>query len=345
MIQAGIYRLRQGAQLLRKRIVAPALVLMYHRVVDLPSDPQLLGVAPSHFAEHIEILRKRYRPVSLLHLASALRERKLPRRAVVVTFDDGYADNLHNAKPLLERHDIPATVFVTTGHIANRYEFWWDELDRLLLQPGAIPATLHLTINGNSRDWQIGAGGVYTEDDYRRYRSWHIEQPSDPGPRQRLYRSLYQLLHALSQAERQKVRDELRVWAAAEPSGRPTHRTLTREEVIQLGTGELIEVGAHTVTHPVLAALPVPVQRDEIQRSKADLEQVLGRPVTSFAYPHGSGTAETVAIVREAGFVCACSSHPDMVWRDADPFQVPRVVVRDWDGDTFARQLWRWLGA
>ena len=63
----------------------------------------------------------------------------VPSAGVVVTFDDGYADNFHNAKPLLERYEIPATVFVTTGYLQDQREFWWDELERILLQPGTLP--------------------------------------------------------------------------------------------------------------------------------------------------------------------------------------------------------------
>jgi peptidoglycan/xylan/chitin deacetylase (PgdA/CDA1 family) len=81
---------------------------------------------------------------------------------VVITFDDGYADNLHNAKPLLERYDIPATVFVTTGHIGHEREFWGDELDRLLLQPSTLPELLGLSINGSPYQWELGEVAHYT---------------------------------------------------------------------------------------------------------------------------------------------------------------------------------------
>jgi len=150
----------------------------------------------------------------------------LPRRAVVVTFDNGYSDNLYNAKPLLERYDIPATIFVTTGCIGREREFWWDELERLLLQPGTLPETLRLSINGNPCQWELGETAHYSEDDCRHHRSWNVGK-DDPTARQCLYRSLYQRLLPLSEEEREKVLDELGRWAGTEPRARSTHHVLS----------------------------------------------------------------------------------------------------------------------
>src|SRR5262245_17293226 len=100
------------------------IILMYHRVVDLPFDPQLLAVSPSRFREHLEVIRREFRPLSLAEVAAAVREdRRQPRGGVVVTIDDGYADNLANARPLLDRFAVPATVFVATGQIGATSEF------------------------------------------------------------------------------------------------------------------------------------------------------------------------------------------------------------------------------
>lgn len=337
-------RWQRARRRLRRSFERHALILMYHRIVELPSDPQLLCVTPRHFAEQLEVIRNHAHPLKLAQLAERLRAGKLPNRAVIVTFDDGYADNLYNAKPLLERYEVPATVFVTAGHVGREREFWWDELDRLLLQPGVLPTQLRLQAGGRTWEWELGNAALYTEADYRCYHSWHIEREIDPSPRQSLYRSLYQLLFALPEGERRQVLDQFVAWAGAEATGRPTHRTLTSDEVIQLDEGELIEVGAHTMTHPVLGALSTAAQRDEIRRSKIELQELLGHPLISFAYPHGSMSWETVAIVREAGFMCAGTSHPDVVWPDADCFQLARVVVRDWDGERFARWLRGWIG-
>src|SRR3972149_2982228 len=109
----------------RGRYYQKGLLLMYHRVVNLESDPPSLCVSPSNFTEQLEFLKKFCHPVSLQQLVKSLDKKGLPRRAIAVTFDDGYVDNLYNAKPLLESFDIPATVFLTTGYIGQNHEFWW----------------------------------------------------------------------------------------------------------------------------------------------------------------------------------------------------------------------------
>jgi peptidoglycan/xylan/chitin deacetylase (PgdA/CDA1 family) len=93
----------------------------------------------------------------------------------------------------------------------------------------------------------------------------------------------------------------------------------------------------------MLAAMPADSQREEISRSKVSLEGILGYPVTSFSYPYGSRDDETVSLVREAGFACACSTVPGTVGHGADPLQLPRVQVEDWDGEEFATRLSQWL--
>src|SRR5919108_3473469 len=255
-------RLRPAARWLKYRFAPPAVILMYHRVTALPNDPYLLAVTAKRFAQQMEVIRRYGVPMRLGRLVEALQDGKLPHRAVVVTFDDGYTDNLHNAKPLLERYDIPATVFVTTGHIGHLHEFWWDELDRLLLQPGTLPPRLELSLDGRTWQWELGETATYTTADFERHRDWHIERQDDPTPRQRRCRSRYQRLRTLTEGDRQQLLVELRTWAGAEPIGRPTHRILSHDEVVDLAAGGLVEIGAHTVTHAALAALSVVAQRD-----------------------------------------------------------------------------------
>src|SRR5436309_3311860 len=107
------------------------VILMYHRIgVPDADDPWALAVSPDHFAQQLDALRRHRQVISLKELVSRLSERDLPIDSAVITFDDGYADNLHVAKPLLEQHKLPATVFVTAGAVGREAEFWWDELGR-----------------------------------------------------------------------------------------------------------------------------------------------------------------------------------------------------------------------
>jgi len=336
--------LRWAASRLKAKLFPGALILLYHRVAELPSDPQRLCVTPGHFAEHLEILKKRLRPVSLGEMGRSLDEGVQARFPVVITFDDGYADNLHQAKPILERYDTPATVFVTAGQVGSEQEFWWDELERLLLRSGPLPESLRLTVDGNAMSWQLDGAVPYDEE---RYRDWNVELEGNPTPRHTLYRSLSQFLRPLAESERHQVIQELQTWAGVNGVGRLTHRVLSPEEILRLAEGGLVNIGAHSLTHGALSSLSVTGQRVEVEGSKRRLEKILGRPVKSFAYPFGSRsdyTPESVTLVREAGFDFACANFPGIVWRSSDHFQLPRLLVRDWDGEVFERQLRRWLG-
>jgi peptidoglycan/xylan/chitin deacetylase (PgdA/CDA1 family) len=345
LIRREIGELRRIAQRPANR-TGKVLILLYHRIAKLRSDPWSLAVTPRRFAEHLEVVRQYAQPIHLRQLSRALHEGYLPDRSVVITFDDGYADNLYNAKPLLKHYGIPATVFVPSGLVGSEREFWWDELDRLLLQPGTLPEKLHLSIKGNRYKWELGDGVRYDEETAWSYRYWRAWKKA-PTSRHVLYNSLWKLMHTMTEAEQQEVLNELRRWADAESTGRQSHRLLSLDEVVALAQGGLVEIGAHTVTHPALSGLPPASQRDEILGSKAQLERLLGGTVTSFAYPYGKKTdytAETLEIVRETGFICSCSNIPGVVELRADPFQLPRVHVKNWRRQGIAKQMLRWFG-
>ena len=338
----GVGRLKRLVQRALSPFRSRVVVLLYHRVFKASSDPQLLCVTPQHFAEHLEHLRRHYRIMSLGDLVMALKEGQLPKRAVVITFDDGYADNLHYARPLLEAADVPATVFIVAGQVDSRQEFWWDELERVLLSPPRLPAQLTLTINGRVHRWDL----PWSDEDDHSGSHWHVLMTSRPAPRQAAYRELAALLRDMESEVRRQVLEQLVAWAGLDTNGRPDYRTLTGDEVRALAQDGLVEIGAHTVTHPVLSSLPIEAQLAEIADSKRKLEAVLGRPVTSFSYPFGSQgyyTTDTMRLVRDAGFDCACSNFPGPVTLASDPYQLPRFLVRDWDGEEFARRLEGWF--
>lgn len=338
----GTPKIKKALQMLKKRLASSSLILMYHRVADVKTDPWSLCVTPQHFSEHLEVLQKCARTLRLNQMTHSLRLGKIPKRSVVITFDDGYADNLHTAKPLLERNDIPATFFLTTGCIERHREFWWDELDRLILQPGILQGILKLSIRGKIYEWHLNSDVKYNEDIVQQNTSWRAWEKA-PGIRHEIYYSLWKLLKPLDENEQQDALDQLLTWAGAERCARSTHCLLLPEEISLLGKGNLFEVGAHSVTHASLPSQPIAFQRHEIQRSKAYLDDLLENPVTSFSYPYGDYTAETVALVKEAGFSSACSTKAGVVSSKTDSFQLPRLEVLDWDGEEFEKQLFKWL--
>jgi peptidoglycan/xylan/chitin deacetylase (PgdA/CDA1 family) len=340
LINRLVRKARQTGSHLKNHLFPGALILMYHRVAEADSDPWSLCVSPKHFAEHLEVIAKYRNPIPLGELTSKLDNARSLDRAIAITFDDGYADNLYNAKPILAKYQIPATVFVTTGSIDCQHEFWWDELDRLLLQPGTLPQLFQLIINEQSYCWNLATSAHYTAADARQYCHWRMEIPIDPTPRHTLYRFLYQQLQFLPDRKREQLLESIRVYANTERLVRTTHRTLNRLELLALAAGGSIEIGAHTVTHPFLAQMPLAEQQQEIQKSKDALEGILGHEVVSFSYPNGSYALETMQIVRQIGFNSACSSVNTKIYpRNTNNFLLPRFMVEDWDGDTFARWL------
>jgi peptidoglycan/xylan/chitin deacetylase (PgdA/CDA1 family) len=329
----------------RRRRAKGTLVLMYHRVAALPSEPWSLSVSPAHFAEQMDALERRATPISLRRLSSALRGGAVPDRSVVVTFDDGYADNYLNALPVLERHAIPATVFLATGFVGGDREFWWDRLDRILLSPGSLPPLLRVRAEGKLHEWDLGADAEYTDAAAHMHREWRAGAPP-PTRRHAAYRELWDLMSRLSPKERDTVVEQLDEWCGLAPEARATHRALTWDETAALARSPLVEIGAHTVTHPALSALPRNAQRLEIVEGKKRLEGALGRRVTSFAYPFGTKahyTEETVALVADAGLESACSNFAALVGGETDPRQLPRTIVPDVDGEGFTDFVTRWL--
>jgi len=308
-------RLRRLKNRALNRIDAPLVVLAYHRVARLPSDPHRLAVAPENFRAQMRYLRDHCR---CLRLEAAAAPRRGP--AVAVTFDDGYADNLREALPILEETGIPATFFICTGQLDCRGEFWSDELEQLVLGAGERPTAFPLDDPEHGGVWP-SAGDV---------------------ARRALHDRLHRAMLTLAPARREDWLDQLRHWAGTGAAGRETHRALTRDELRALAASPLATIGAHGVTHTPLALLSAAEQQQELADSRRELETLLGREVRLFAYPFGGRgqfDATTHRLCREAGFRLAATTFPGQVHRWTDPLQLPRQLVRDWDAAEFAARM------
>lgn len=342
-----LWNLRQRVRRMSSRFRSKAVILLYHRAADAEIDPQLLSVSPHNLSRHLEHLSKHYKVISLDDLANArLNRDDIPDRTVAVTFDDGYADNLAVAKPLLDRFQIPSTVFVAGGTRTQDHEFWWDELERIFLHPSRLPTVFHLDSGAVSYSRDLAASARYTHDEFARHRTWNVLDRESPTARHGVYRDLCAMLRREAPVQRMTAMNAIRSWSGLGTAGQPIHRTLRPDEIKELGAGGFVQVGAHAVSHAALSALTPGEQLAEICDSRDRLTSILGKPPGSFAYPFGSKTdytAETVDAVRSAGFQLACSNFPDVVTGSVDRYQLPRMVVRNWSQETFAQMVERWF--
>jgi peptidoglycan/xylan/chitin deacetylase (PgdA/CDA1 family) len=143
----GTGALRRLATATRRRFARRGVILLYHRVASPGLDPDRLAVTSSHFDAQLRVLSTLGQPLGLEEFERRRRDGTLPERAVAVTFDDGYQDNLLEAAPALARARIPATVFVATGRTGGARGFWWDELAALLLTGERPSCTLPLALD------------------------------------------------------------------------------------------------------------------------------------------------------------------------------------------------------
>lgn len=338
----GIWHARRAVRAIAgavRRRSTRGVVLLYHRIAGPRRDPQWLDVSASHFERQLALLARECAPLALEEFERRRRSGTLPPRAVTVTFDDGYADNLLAAAPLLERHAVPATVFVTAGMSGATGEFWWDDAERIAFSARRLDAP----VPGLPIAWSESDGDPLSETTHD---AWTIAHADDPTPRHRLYRAICAALRPLDAQARESALSGMREWAGVNAAARPSHRTLSFDELRALASRPGLTVGAHTMTHPVLSLLPASAQRRELGDSRETLERELGRPVRVAAYPYGTRadvSAATVRAARDAGFDFALANEPGAAWRWSSRWRVPRHLVRDWDVEAFKAHIDRWF--
>ncbi|MGI8521305.1 MAG: polysaccharide deacetylase family protein [Actinomycetota bacterium] len=294
------------------------LVLLYHRVSRVTSDPFGLAVRPDRFAQQCEILRRRFDVVPL-------REMRGGKGEVSITFDDGYADCL-DARDILADSQLPATFFITSGRLGKAADFWSDRLGKLLLDQE--PSVDHVEL-------EIGGRPLWA--DIRSSKA-----------RERAHLALYWRLRPLPIGVISRTLDELATQVGIPPTDPESHRWMDTDELRALDESELVDVGSHTLTHPLLKELPPDEQWREIDGSRRELEALLATHVHTFSYPFGGPDTfdvVTSSLVRDAGYDLACTAAGGLVELDGDPFRIPRNTVGDWEADTFERWLDGWIGS
>ena len=244
-----------------------------------------------------------FTPVTVDELVTCSRtKRRPPDDAVALTFDDGYADNLTTALPVLERHSVPATVYATTGFIDRTVAPVEYVLPSLLESQDAA----ELVVNGKRHAWDL----------------------TDENAKRACWRFLYRHLIAARADEREKILASC--FAHASVRQETCDWFLDWKGLKTLAASPLITVGAHSVSHPDLTQLRRSAAKEEIEQSQRMLNDHLGHSVTHFAYPYGKRDRSTKRAVRRSGFCSAVLADGGGIdHRSADPFAIPRLEVKD----------------
>jgi peptidoglycan/xylan/chitin deacetylase (PgdA/CDA1 family)/SAM-dependent methyltransferase len=296
-----------------------AAILLYHRVASDITDAHGLCIPPGDFDAQMAHLKTCYCPMALSDLTAALASGEVPSGAVAVTFDDGYTDNDLAASPILSRHRVPATFFITTDRLDDGgTEYWWDVLESVLLTPGAsLPAALQLSLPGGQRDFPT----------------------SSAADRQDAHTQIYGEIVASDFETRTRVIEALIRWSGIRLPARAARRRMSAGEVRVLAARDGHDVGAHSVRHLVLPKQPADVIQHEIATSKRTLEAVLGRSVTAFAYPHGAYDDHVVAEATAASIAVAVTCDETTLGLPVDLLRLPRLEVTPARSSGFDRWL------
>ena len=283
------------------------VIVNYHRVLAAPSPFLRSEPDIDIFTWQMELLARCFNVLSLREALAAVDAGRVPPRAVCITFDDGYRSVHDLALPVLRRLGLPATVFVSSGYVDGRT--MWN--DRIVEAVETLPA--------EELDLAEFGLGVYS------LRSMP-ERAATLG-------TLTEASKYLPPQERSRLVGRLQTLVGERAS---EGLMLTPEMVVNLDRHG-IEIGAHTVSHPILTSLDDASAMQEIRDGKRELEELIGKPVTLFAYPNGKVGKDFdgrhVAMVREAGFQAAFTTAVGAFTRHHDRFQLPRS--RPWDETPF----------
>ena len=287
-------------------------VLIFHRVLQQP-DPIFPGeVDAQRFDQLMGLMKRSFNVLTVGDAAARLKVGRLPARALAITFDDGYADNAEIALPILQSHGLKASFFVATGFLDGG-RMWNDTVIETIR---AAQAT-SLDLSG------FGFGTV----DIR-----------SADQRRQVIGSLLSKIKYLSLLERQDGLQHL--MAAAGVSDLPGNLMMRSDQVQQLHRAGM-EIGGHTVNHPILRVLPDAQARSEIEQGKQTLESLIGAPVDVFAYPNGKPDQDYDQrhrdMVQALGFKAALTTAPGVATAQSPHFELPRFSP--WD-----RSPTRWLG-
>jgi peptidoglycan/xylan/chitin deacetylase (PgdA/CDA1 family) len=295
-------------------------IFIYHRVLASTDPLNPDEVVAEGFDTQMRFFSRHFSVLPLLEAAHLLKKGKLPQRACCITFDDGYADNLMIALPILQRYRLPATVFVATGYLDEQTMF-----NDAVSHAVATCAESELDIS----ELDLGRHALKTTSDRRTAIDVILKRFKFRAPE-----------------TRQSDLGKLLAIAGCGPL--PPGPMLSRDQVRKLADAG-VEIGGHTVLHPILTSVSEERARNEIVDGKRELEAIIGRPVKVFAYPNGKPQRDYadchVEMAKAAGFELAVTTVNGLATPMNDLFQLPRFMP--WGGSMtklasrIVRNAWR----
>jgi peptidoglycan/xylan/chitin deacetylase (PgdA/CDA1 family) len=279
-------------------------VLAYHRVAEFRSnaavDDRGISATPSGFREQMRHIARYYRCVSMGEVLDAMeRKARLPKRSVLITFDDGYCDFAENAWPILQKFRMTATMFVPTAFPDHPERiFWWDKLYQ------AFTSTASLRL----RETPLGPIGLATVEE-----------------RERGLRALQNYFTTIGHQE--GVRLVEHVCTELGETAISGGSVLSWNQLRQLAK-DGVTIGSHTRNHPIITRLSPDQIREEIRGSQEDLKREIGVALPIFCYPNGNHDDGAAAILKDEGVRLAFTTIPSRNELDAtDPLRLGRTCI------------------
>jgi peptidoglycan/xylan/chitin deacetylase (PgdA/CDA1 family) len=228
------------------------------------------------------------------------------QRFLCLTFDDGYRDNLVHALPVLARHKVPATIFVTPGFAERTAPLWWVDLEAVVARTETVAVDL-------------GRGEVTLAS-------------RTPAEKTAAFRQVYTVLRAGPEETLRAVIAGLARRYGVDSAAIAADLCLDWQGVKELAAHPLVTIGAHTMTHPMLAKHDVYTVCREMDESRRAIEARVERRVRHFAYPVGDPTSagnREFELARELGFHAGVTTRPGMLFPDhvSHPTALPRLSL------------------
>ena len=299
-------RLTGFIRFLRGLLIDDIRIIAYHRICDIDNlnDRELVSATSEVFEKQILYIKKHFNAITFEQLIEHLNNNtKIPDNSIIITFDDGFADNYHNAFPILAKHKVPATFFISSGYIGTKKTFWFNEISRRI---------------------KSNPGLTFSIDDVT------FKIPDKMELQEELIGDILGLLKKFKNKKRLKIINDIsEVLLDKEPCDQLA-LPMTWEQIKEM-IASGIEFGSHTVTHPILSMLSSDELHAEIFSSKKEIEKNTGQSITTISYPEGMNYAfnsNVLSLVEKAGYKIGCSYIPGINKITLkQPFQLKRLHI------------------